>query len=119
MVDIPNRFSPHPRPLLPLGIGVWTSQSLLSVQSRYLELEGYFEPTYTDISKSCSVYLEYPGDGSNLRGIHTDPSCQPNPQHWQEVKLNSASRRTVKLLCLKMQTVPFATAVFLQVIQPS
>ncbi|PZD39771.1 hypothetical protein A1F97_05634 [Pyrenophora tritici-repentis] len=113
MVDVLNYDSPHPRPLLPWNTGFWTSQSLQSERTRYLQLEGYFEPTFTDISTCQSVYVVVARYISNFCGIYTQP--QPNTEAQKQCyKIDLSLERTVRLMYLEMTALPFQGIVFLQ-----
>lgn len=114
MVDVLDYDSPHPRPLLPWNTGFWTSQSLQFERTRYLQLEGYFEPPYTDISICQSVYVVVARYISNFRGIYTQ--TRPNTEAQEQCyEIDLSLERTVRLMYLEMTVPPCQGFVFLQV----
>lgn len=103
MVDVQGYDSPHPRPLLPWSTEFRTWHSLQSERPRYLQVEGYFEPTYTDISTCQSVYIVVAHHISNFCGIYTQREPKVEGRRLcHAIDLSLTIERTVRLLYLEM-----------------
>jgi hypothetical protein len=111
-IALPDRttFSPHPRPLLPLSLGRWVPYSVTTIQKPSLQIEGYFKPSYVEVSTCTSIYLSY-GDRHSLRGIFDHKG-----EGREEVYLGGESDpRTVRLYGAHRRSAPHGNMPFLQV----
>ena len=103
-------FSPHPRPLLPPGLGRWAPYSVVTILKPSLQIEGYFKPSYVDVSACTSVYLSYDGPQS-LCGIFNQKG-----EGCEEVYLGGKLEpRTVRLYGAYRYSFPLGNMAFLQV----
>ena len=115
MVDVQGYNSPHPRPLLPWNTAFAASQTLQIERPRYLPLEGYFEPTYIDVSTCQSVYVVVTRHIQSFCGIYT----QREPAEAQglccAIDLSLTMQRKVKLSSLELAGPRLEGLLFLQV----
>ncbi|KAF2196023.1 hypothetical protein GQ43DRAFT_476689 [Delitschia confertaspora ATCC 74209] len=110
MIDIEQRDSHHPRPLLPYDLGRWNPYSIKTVREPYLPIEGYFEPSYIELSTYKPVYLSYTYKGG-ISGIFNESG-----EGREQVLLGKAIRsRTVNLLGLYRRTIPEGEIAFFQI----
>lgn len=112
MIDIavPNRSSPHPRPLLPYHPRIWVPYSIKTVRAPYMPIEGYFEPSYVDIYTCRTIYLSYRHYGE-LCGIFNE-----SREGCEEVSLGTITQaRTVRMLGLHRVSIPGGDIAFVQV----
>jgi hypothetical protein len=110
MVDVADRNSPLPRPLLPYHPRRWAPHSVKTVREPYLPIEGYFEPSYVDISACTTIYLSYRHYGG-LCGIFSEIR-----EGCEEVSLGSIPQaRTVRMFGLRRLSIPGGNVALLQV----
>lgn len=103
-------FSPHPRPLLPHKLGNWAPYSVVTIREPSLQIEGYFEPSYVNISTCTSLYLSY-SDSQSLCGIFDHKG-----EGREEVYLGAElAPRTVRLYGAHRRSFPGGNTPFLQV----
>jgi hypothetical protein len=93
-VDLPGRSSLHPRPLLPCHLGRWAPLPTKISKSPSVEVEGYVEPSYINLSILPMVYLSHtPSRG--LTGISTESG-----EDRSQILLGTNAKRSVKLFGL-------------------
>lgn len=110
MIDPPDHRNPHPRPLLPSHLGRWEPYSVPTIHTPLLQIEGYFEPAYIEISACTSIYLSL-DDRRKLDGIFDSGG-----EDREEVYLGKkAERRAVRLMGIRCYSFPGGDMAFLQV----